>query len=342
MKILIVGQQKDWAIEHHYIRHLSAYTSVGVYPAEEVFDDFYWKSKWNKIRFRLGLSRIQQKIGQGLLAKARSFRPDIIWVFKGMRLLPGVLKKLKSEGFFLVNYNPDHPFIFSSKGSGNQNVTDAVGLYDLHLCYSHSVAGRIEKEYGIPTALLPFGYELPDDLFSEINNTPEILKACFIGNPDPKRVAYLKAMAAAGVSVDVYGHGWDKHLPPTPGLNIFPAAYKKEFWKNMRAYRVQVNIFRPHNEGSHNMRTFEIPAAGGIMLAPDNHQHRSFFKQGEEVFFYKNKKELIAGAKYILTLPKEKADRIRRKARRRSVQSGYDYKSRAAQAADAFQMALQP
>ena len=93
MKILIAGQFKSWALEHHYTRYLREHAEVETYPAEDVFDDFYRKSIFSKIQFRLGLSAIYLKIGEELLEKADLVKPDIILITKGMRTLPSVLKK---------------------------------------------------------------------------------------------------------------------------------------------------------------------------------------------------------------------------------------------------------
>ncbi|MEK7256548.1 MAG: glycosyltransferase, partial [Bacteroidota bacterium] len=220
---------------------------------------------------------------------------------------------------------------------GNKNVSQSIGLYDLHFCYSHSVQRRIEGEFGIPTAFLPFGYELPEPTFEEVKDEPEIQSACFIGNPDEIRAAHLKYLAKNEIPVDVYGHGWERHLPNLPNIRLHEATYGKDFWRKMRAYRLQINIFRPHNEGSHNMRTFEIPAVGGIMLSPDSPEHRAFFEPEKEVFLYQTMKEMATKAKQILALPEAEAAEIRRQARKRSVVSGYSYERRAGQVQEVFE-----
>ena len=91
---------------------------------------------------------------------------------------------------------------------------------------------------------------------------------------------------------------------------------------------MQINMMRPHNPQSHNMRTFEAPGVGGILLGPDNPDHRSFFEIDKEVFLYKDIDECIAKIKYLLALPVEEANKIRSAARKRSIESGYTYKER--------------
>jgi spore maturation protein CgeB len=83
-----------------------------------------------------------------------------------------------------------------------------------------------------------------------------------------------------------------------------------------------------HNPTSHNMRTFEVPGIGGILLAPDTEEHRLFFTHEKEVFLYTDVDDCVTQINKIIGLSKEKADNIRFEARKRSVQSGYSYKDR--------------
>jgi spore maturation protein CgeB len=77
------------------------------------------------------------------------------------------------------------------------------------------------------------------------------------------------------------------------------------------------------------MRTFEVPACGGIMVAEDSVEHRSFFENGREAFFFLSSEEMIQLARHLLKMAKAEADRIRSAARSRSVLSRYSYRDRA-------------
>lgn len=340
MKILIVGQYREWALERHYHRYLSEMAEVEVFPIEDRFDDHYRGSVFIKISTRLGLSGIYKALGNELLQKVKAYRPDVVLVFKGMSVLPAVLRQLRSEGIFLANYNPDHPFRFSSRGSGNRNVSEAIGLYDLHFCYSRQVAERIGSEYGIATAMLPFGYELPEGDYERIAEEKEELSVCFVGNPDPIRTGVVRLVAQAGFPVVVYGHGWEKKFSGRSGIVVHDAVYGLDYWRTLRRHRVQLNIFRPHNAGSHNMRTFEVPAAGGIMLAPDSEDHRRFFTEGKEMFTYASREEVLSKIAMLLGLSANEAAAIRAAARQRSLTGGCDYRHRAEQLFGALKQQL--
>jgi spore maturation protein CgeB len=335
MRLLIVGATESWSIEIHYLKYLYQMEGLVVDVVSTSDLALSYRSLTYKVINRLSpnFNPYHQAFNQLLLQRAQVFQPDVLLVFKGMEVYPQTLSQLRSGGIKLANYNPDHPFLFVGRGSGNQNVKNSVGNYDLHFCYSLLVKQRIEKEYGIPAIPLPFGFELSEEDFKKVEHEKEVMKVCFIGNPDATRIEYLQQLLKEGLPIDVYGHDWDRHFQKSnfPLLTIFPAVYGLEFWRTARKYRVQLNIFRKHNEGAHNMRTFEIPAVGGIMLAPESQDHRKFFLEGKEIFLYSSIKDAIEKAEMIMNLSYEDAILIRNNALNRSKRSEYSYQNRAVQ-----------
>lgn len=328
MRLLLVGSQMHWAIEHHYLAVLQQeLEALEVFPAPDLFAQYY--QGWpRKIAFRLGLTSIYRQINRDLLARVAVFKPEVIWIWKGMEIFPQTLESLRQQGIKLVNYNPDHPFIHSSRGSGNHNVRASVMHYDLHFCYHQPLARQLEQ-MGLRTAPLPFGYSYTPEDLAAAQAASEILRIAFIGNPDALRVQLIKALLKAGLPIDVYGHYWEHQLPATEGLKILGPIYGQDFWVAMRRYRVQLNIFRPHNVGSHNMRSFEIPGIGGIMLAPDSAEHREYFNPNREIILYNSNEEIVLKAKNALVLPELEARAIRKQALQRSQTSGHSYEERA-------------
>jgi spore maturation protein CgeB len=332
MKILIIGSNEIWSIERLYLKYLKALnTETDLFPAQSIFYEYYQRSIVNKLLFKSGLSAIFSKIDKAARKKIETYQPSVIWVFKGMEINPSLLHWIRQKRIKLVNYNPDNPFIFSGKGSGNKNVTLGIPLYDLHFTYNLHIKKELENRFSVKTAFLPFGFDISEELYTQIAMQPEIMKVCFLGNPDKARAGVLKELASAGVLIDVYGNDWDSYVMHE-NIKSFKPVYGDDFWKKLRSYRVQINLMRMHNENSHNMRSFEVPAAGGIMLAPDTPEHRIFFEAGKEIFLFTDITQCIKKINYLLALSAESADAVRQLARRRSVVSGYSYHDRAAQA----------
>jgi len=330
MKILVVGSDRIEALENPYVQYLRELgAEVAVFPAQTRFLDYYNKSILNKLAYRLGISDVLRRINQQLKERIGVLAPDIIWVFKGMEVFPSTLSWAKGRGIRLVNYNPDNPFLFSGRGSGNKHVTDSIGLFDLHFTYNQRVKEEFEKRFSMPVADLPFGFDIPESIYQQAVGEKEVLKLCFLGNPDKERAAFITRMAETGLPIDVYGNNWKEFLRHE-NIGIFGAAYGVDFWKVLRRYRVQLNLMRPHNPDSHNMRTFEVPGVGGIMLAPLTREHAAFFEADKEVFFYSSLTEAVDKARQLIQMSDKGAEEIRTAARKRSLGSGYSYRDRSA------------
>ena len=327
MKVLIVGAEEIYSLENYYVKYLrQAGVDVYVFPAPRIFYQYY-KTPIAKILFRLGMSSIFKSINKSFKQMVIEVQPEIIWIFKGMEIFPSALQWARSRKIKLVNYNPDNPFVFSGRGSGNKNVTDSIVLYDLHFTYNLEVKSKLDKEFKVQTAWLPFGFDISDDLLHQCEEQTEVNEVCFVGNPDKARAEFIVSLAKEGIAMVVYGHRWEKFVEH-PLVKLYSPVYGIELWKTLRRYRVQLNLMRIHNLNSHNMRTFEIPGVGGIMIAPHTIEHTVFFEHKKEAFLFKNIEDCVDLIKTVLSLSALQANRIRENARIRSINSGYDYQSR--------------
>jgi len=268
--------------------------------------------------------------GKRLLQAVEAARPDVLIIFKGVDYTPALLREIAARGVKLVNYNPDHPFRFFLAGAGNANVRDSISAYDLFFTYSGPIANELADAYpALKVAVLPFGHAVDDDLHDRLASEAEVLRGCFNANPDEERAEAIRLLTQNGIAMDVFGWGWEKFVMPGPMLRIYPVEQGLDMLRILRRYRFQLNMFRPHNEGSHNLRSFEVPAVGGIQLAPDSPEHREFFVADRDAFFFSDNDELLAQASKLLAMPAAEAGEIRLAARRRVVEIGSHFDDRA-------------
>ncbi len=325
-RILIIGSAHEAALEHIYAKHLSAlHNAVKIYPIQDLFLSYYTKSLLNKITFRLGWSSIYDQLQKAVISFVAKYEPSHIIVFKGMELLPATLHVWKSKGIKLINYNPDNPFLFSGRGSGNENVSNSILLYDLYCSYDSSIVKQLQDR-GVKSTLVPFGFELDELEYQKIENTPEINRVCFLGNPDKERAQFINRLINMHIDIDLYGTNWSRYIPSNSNsVNIYPPVYGLDFWKTLRRYAVQLNLMRIHNLNSHNMRSFDIPGAGGIMLAPRTADHQLYFEEGKEVFLFKDIEECVTQINFIINMDKEIKINFRTNIRKKSLEL-YTYK----------------
>ena len=177
MKLLVIGADSTYAIERFYLKYWKENRlsiEIESFASQNLFYEYYNKNIVNKIFYKLGISSIYKKINNFLIGRIDLFAPDIIFVFKGMEVSPTTLGYAKKKGIKLINYNPDNPFIFSGSGSGNSNITKSIGLYDFHFTYSEDIKRQLDLQFNIPTAILPFGFDIEDAIFKKAKNSEEI------------------------------------------------------------------------------------------------------------------------------------------------------------------------
>lgn len=318
-KILIVGSKSKAALELIFKELMQKKGfQVEIFASQDIFLDYYNQSIWHKVFFRLGFQRILYKIQEELTNHIRRNPPSLVWVFKGMEIFPSTLTKIKNLGVNLVNYNPDHPFVFSGYGSGNTHVRNSVSCYNFYFSYADDVVNSLQSA-GVRSEKVPFGFDHEGFDFREINPKDETPKICFLGNPDIHRVNFLNRLCEEGLPIDVHGTNWHKFKLHT-NIDIFPPKYGNEFWFTLQRYAIQLNLLRPHNLASHNMRSFDIPGSGAIMLAPRTSDHQYFFKENTEVFLFDGLPEAVSKARLILNLSFDERMIIRKSARMRALE----------------------
>ncbi len=331
VKLLIVGSNSEYAIEKHYLKHLAdniAERDLEFFPAQQMFLDYYNQSLLHKVIYRLGLSKVLNAINRKLKAHIASFRPDVVLVFKGMEIYPQTLQYIKKQGIKLVNYNADNPFVFTGRGSGNRNITNSIGIYDAFISYDKGICEIMERKHKVKSYCIPFGYE---PFRNEVAfHSAEILRVCFIGNGDSRRLDFLNQLAAKGLKIDLYGAYW-KLSKLHDNIKLFPSKFGKDFIECIQKYRVQLNLMRIHNPDSHNMRTFEIAGYGGLQLAPKTEDHSIFFQSNREIFLFNSIDDCVEKANLLLQLEKSQADELCKNAQLACETKGYSYENRTLQ-----------
>lgn len=331
MKIVILGSKKKSSLENIYLKYLSEIDNIDliIYDSADQFENLISKNIFLRLLNFFEFSPIYWNINKRIKKYIQFKNPEIVLIFKGMEVTPSTLIWMKNQKIKIANYNPDNPFIFSGRGSGNRNIRKSVGLYDIHFTYDESVRNKIKSEYNLPCFLLEFGFDAMVITDDDLRKEQEINAICFLGNPDKYRAKQILNLAKLGLTLHVYSDNWKKYINH-PNIIRHTNIYGSQFYLTLRKYRVQLNIMREHNKQGHNMRTFEIPGSGGVMLAPRTFDHERFFIENKDVFFYDNLDDLVVKAKRILKMSKLDVDILRTEARRKTL-TNYTYAIRAKQ-----------
>ncbi|MCX5720883.1 MAG: glycosyltransferase [Nitrospirae bacterium] len=236
--------------------------------------------------------RIGAKLIQFLSAKGKLY--DVVVVFKGAELSRSALDACRSINpkALWANYNPDDPLNVASRGSTNSQIIRSLSFYDFYFTWSRHVASKLEKQGCKRVVYLPFGY---DSDFHRPPSEPVAIipgRVTFVGAWDPERESILTELA--DYDLRIFGNNWDRVSKNSPLFQrIVPRnIYGEDLSRVMYSSSVCLNLLRAQNVGAHNMRTFEIPAMGGLMLATRSDEQHEFFPEEAGSLMFADIKDL--------------------------------------------------
>jgi len=255
----------------------------------------YQRTIFTKIANKIQPDYFFKPINQALLSYIQKKEGiDVILVFRGLQLFPSTIETLKQKCSLLVNYNPDHPLTFFSEGSGNHHITNSIPLYDVHVSYSQSIVQKIKQQYQLPAFQIPFGFD--DNLIKQKARNNYAADFVFIGAYDSKRANILNQIKVDNFKI--FGNtAWKKrtffkkNIPQFyQGHGIYNAAYTTA----IKTAKGTINLLRKQNliENAHNMRTFEVPGFGGLLISQRTEEQESLFENEKEAVFWSSINEL--------------------------------------------------
>ncbi len=242
---------------------------------------------------------------------------DLVLVVKGALLDGGCIEHLQVRlDSPVVCWNPDSPFdvTVSNRGAG---IPEAIGFYDAYVTWAEDVADRIErrcrKVFVLPFAWDPYSTEpVKGDGIADG-------RIVFVGTGTRDRSTVLESLAA--FKPLVYGNRW----PTIEGIEVRPPVRGREMCKIIGEAKWNINLLRPQNALSHNMRSFEIVGAGGNQVAPYTLDHHRFFGDDPRTAQFRSLAEL----KSVL-----KSDPSERDIRSTQLLHGHTYRDRVVQLLD--------
>ncbi len=320
-KILIIGSISFNSIELIWKNHFeNSNVEVEIFNINEYFSYNIVNKLFIYFNIYIPFFSLNNKLKKFVNKK----KYDFIVIFKGNEVLVSTIKEIKKNCNFLVNYNTDHPLIRYEFSHGAKNISESLFYYDIIVTYNHDLfVALLHRKY--LAYHLPFCHDISDDKYQRIvmNNSQEVKAVCFIGNADDERVRIVNFISTNNIPIHVYGHNWDKYNLSANVL-INEAIYFTEYHNLIRKYRIQLNLLRYHNFNSHNMRTFEIAACGGIQLATNSLEYDMYFKEHGSIFTFNNDSDLIEQINYIFSFTEQEVSTFRHAARN-AVKNKYLY-----------------
>jgi spore maturation protein CgeB len=298
LKLLIIGSQAPGSLEGAYER---AFNRLGDCQVD-VFDVDIHRLAFEGFgvvgrataRVASPISRLEVQRACDQFLSKRSDSYDAILVFKGADFSLSSLEHYRGyqRNAIWLNLNPDDPFNVASRGSTNGNIIDSISFFDIYLIWSRQLVPKLELNGCKRAEYLPFGYDPDFHQPPAYAGSTTHRSISFIGAWDKEREATFEQLA--DFDLIIFGNSWKRARRSSQlASKIVPRnLYGKELCEVVFGSTASLNLLRGQNNGAHNMRTFEIPAMGGLMVTTRSKEQQEYFPEEEASLMFENTHEL--------------------------------------------------
>lgn len=276
--------------------------------------------RWDRRPLRLG------RFGKSLIERCAQFQPRVVICSGIAPVSRDVLLTIRKMGISVFNYLSDDPW---NPGHHAHWFLESLRHYDCVFSPRRANLNDL-RSHGCPAvSYLPFAYSEDAHLIrdgrpaTEDSSSPDIV---FVGGADSDRIPFMTALVQANFSLRLYGGYWERF--PAIVRNAGGIIPPPEVQRVTTSARIALCLVRRANRDGHVMRSFEIPAMGGCMLAESTVEHRELFgEEGQAVLYFQDIPELIRKARWLLDHPEER-QRLRAAVHRRITSGGHTYSDR--------------
>jgi hypothetical protein len=260
--------------------------------------------------------------------------PHIAW-FEWPRMLhPETLARLRQawpESLF-VCYQDDNPFGRRNEARIWRMFLHTIPDFDVHFVKRPSDVDEFKRR-GAPHCFIHItGYYEP--LFEASTDATPDKGVLFVGTALDHRVPFLeKLVLDHGIDVHIHGGKWERarRLARKRPELLHGHIGEREYVRAIREHKVTLGFVSSSNLDEYSGRSFEIPAAGGFLLAERTGMHSQLFAEGVEAEFFASVEECAAKIRHYLAHEEERR-RIAGKGRERCQTACYGLRHRMAAA----------
>lgn len=255
-----------------------------------------WLSLHMKSIRRVLLPLIVYEFEKDLLRKVNLFKPDLLFVFKGVMVRNVVLQSIKKLGVPLFIFYPDVDLHLHYRQFRN-NFIHCIPEYDCIFTPKSYHISSLKKYGGKHVEFLPYAYDpwchypIPFDERDKLIFKSDI---AFIGTWGDHKARLLERLVSGNFNYNliVWGNQWNKlsrNSPLRKYIKFSPATGETQ-GKIFRYTKIALAFLSPPD--LHTARTFEIPAFGAFMLAERTIEHTNFFCENKEIVCFDDLEEL--------------------------------------------------
>ncbi len=328
-RLLIVGHTETMHVGSHLGRAADALSVVAeICDAANAYAGPAWRRRadwWLRGRRPVRLEAFSTEVVQA----ARRFQPTMVLTTGVAPVHTKALDALGEMGIVRANFLTDDPWNPAHRAPW---FFEALGHYDHVFSPRQANLADLGRVGQAEVHYLPFGYdpavhfvEPPASADEASGYAADVMLA---GGADPDRVAVIAALVGAGLGVAVYGGYWDTFAETAGSARgrLDAAGLRRA----TGAATVCLGLVRRANRDGHAMRSFEVPAMGGCLLAEDTSEHRAIFgPEGAAVLYFTTPNHAASQARRLVADP-DLRQRLANRAHALVAGGGHTYRDRLA------------
>jgi spore maturation protein CgeB len=333
MRILYVGDatpdtrcaQRARALEElghdlQWVPFVPTHEHSGIVPRSSIYA---------RVRHRLGWPLDTEGANAAVLAALEQRPFDVLWVEKAPCLHASTLRRSRAlqPDLALSFFSEDD---LASRVHRSHPMTAAFAEYDLVV-----TTKRRNLTEGTLARLGARNVHFEAKTFDPARHRPLPLgeldrqrlgaQAGFVGTYELARAEGCLHLAEAGLTVRVFGNGWERCELEHPNLLIERRPVSGDVYvRALLATPLQLGFLRKQVDDRHTDRSVEIPACGAFLLAERSDEHLELFAEGREAAYFDDHAELRERARFYLNHPELRAA-IARAGRVRCLRSDYSH-----------------
>jgi glycosyltransferase involved in cell wall biosynthesis len=335
-KVLVIGPSDEGALPESYAR---AFERLGMEVVRFDSEGAMMRAgrfTGNRILRRALRSSLWNAVNREAVQVAQGVRPALIFAVKCSFFHPETVRQIrKSLGVPFVNHYPDHPYIGvrwdpREASALRRDLIEVLRQYSTVFMWERSLVQRLQSD-GVETKYLPFAVD--PELFKpqaveeglHCSTCNVIHDVTFVATYTRFRCAEVAAVRRHAVAI--WGNNWPRKWRTLEGQHrVHVAVWGRTVGDIYARAAGSLNVLNAENLGGPNMRTFEIPGSGGVMLARYSPAQDEFFPENEAAVYYRSAAEIDDKIDLLLR-DRELRARIRRNAARLAAEQTYDVRA---------------
>jgi spore maturation protein CgeB len=238
------------------------------------------------------------KWNRTLVSTIKAWRPDILLVFKGLCVTNETLAETSAT---CIHYHPD-----DSTNPENRSPVYAIAErhYDLHVTTKSFNLDELEGR-GVSRALyVPCAYDR-DWHRRATRARGSQYSVGFIGTRRPDRSKLIHDVADEWKrDFLLCGTQWRRDPSIARKATVWGPQYGFNLSLAVGSAPIQLGLLNSANRDQHTCRSFEIPAAGGLLIAERTDEHLAMLEEGKEALFFSSYEELKEHLSRLASEPK--------------------------------------